>query len=225
MERSDGENLRTVRTLESFKDIHKGETIWVLGSGGSLDFLDPSFFDDKICVGVNFVGKVFGLANYFTFSHYHSDSLEMADSSRFVFTPKKEHGNRAEWSGHLPANIVLFDSNAGAPGDSFDPFGKDNPTTGLMIGNSSIHGSLHLAAYLGAKHIVLVGADCGKLNNVDRFTGYVIGDNPWSEYNTKLVMMKRWILENFGAKVYSLNPFVNFNLEGVPFDGVAKINL
>jgi hypothetical protein len=225
MEQSNGENLHTIRTLESFKDIHKGETIWVLGSGGSLDFLDPSFFDDKICVGVNFVGKTFGLTNYFTFSHYHLDSLEMAESSRFVFAPKKEHGARQEWSGPIPANVILFETTTGEPGYSFDPFGKDNPTVGLMIGNSSIHGSIHLAAYLGAKHIVLVGADCGKLNGVDRFNNYVPGDNPWSEYNTKLIEVKRWILENFGAKVYSLNPFVNFNLEGVSFDGEVKINL
>jgi hypothetical protein len=37
-------------------------------------------------------------------------------------------------------------------------------------------------------------------------------------------MMKQWILENFGAKVYSLNPFVNFNLEGVSFIGDVVIN-
>jgi hypothetical protein len=213
-----------MRALESFRNIHPGETVWVLGSGGSLDFLDPSFFNDKICIGVNFVGKVFGISNYFTFSHYHSDSLEMSESSRFVFTPKKEHGSREEWSGTLPANVVLFDTVAGEPGDSFDPFGKDNPTDGLMIGNSSIHGAIHLAAYIGAKHIVLVGADCGQLNGVDRFNGYVKGDTPWSEYNNKLIMMKRWIFENFGANVYSLNPFVNFNLEGVSFVGDVTIN-
>lgn len=213
-----------MRTLESFRDAYKGQTIWVLGSGGSIDFLDPSFFDDKVCVGVNFVGKSFGLANYFTFSHYHLDSLEMAESSRFVFTPKKQHGDKEEWSGELPANMVLFNTNSGSPGHSFDPFGKDNPTDGLMIGNSSIHGAIHLAAYMGAKHIVLVGADCGRLDGVDRFSGYVPGDNPWSEYNKKLIVMKRWIFENFGATVYSLNPFVNFNLEGHKFEGDVKIN-
>lgn len=213
-----------MRTLESFKDCHKGETLWVLGSGGSLDHLSPSFFDDKICVGVNFVGKAFGLANYFTFSHYHSDSLEMAESSRFVFTPKKQHGDKEEWSGELPANVVLFNTNSGSPGHSFNPFGKDNPKDGLMIGNSSIHGAIHLAAYMGAKHIVLVGADCGKIDGADRFSGYVVGDNPWSEYNKKLIEMKRWILEKFGATIYSLNPFVNFNLEGHSFEGDVKIN-
>lgn len=214
-----------MRTLESFKDIHKGETVWVLGSGGSLDFLDPSFFDDKLCIGVNFVGKVFKLQNYFTFSHYHGDSKEMAESSRFVFTPRKQHGNAEEWTGEVPPNVVLFETHTGQPGASFDPFGKDNPIHGLIIGSTSIHGAMHLAAHIGAKHIVLVGADCGKLNGVDRFNGYVPGDTPWNLYNMQLGNMKRWLKENYGCTVYSLNPFVNFNLEGISYDGEVKINL
>lgn len=211
-------------TLESFKDLYKGETIWVLGSGGSLDFLTPSFFDDKVCVGVNFVGKTFNLLNYYTFSHYHADSLEMSECSNYVFTPRKQHGNAEEWVGDVPDNIVLFETHAGQPGESFDPFGKDNPIHGLMIGASSIHGSMHLAAYMGAKHIVLVGADCGKLNGRDRFGAYVAGDTPWELYNKQLIMMKRWLAEKYGCTVYSLNPFVNFNLEGVPFSGSVQIN-
>jgi hypothetical protein len=210
--------------LETFKDLYKGETIWVLGSGGSLDFLTPSFFDDKVCIGVNFVGKTFNLLNYYTFSHYHGDSLEMSECSNYVFTPRKQHGNAEEWVGDVPDNIVLFETHTGQPGASFDPYGKDAPVHGLMIGASSIHGAMHLAAYMGAKHIVLVGADCGKLNGRDRFGAYVPGDNPWELYNTQLIMLKRWLAEKFGCTVYSLNPFVNFNLEGVSFSGHVHIN-
>lgn len=213
-----------MRTLESFKDIYKGQTIWVLGSGGSIDYLDPSFFDDKLCIGVNYVGKAFNLQNYYTFSHYHEDSQEMAESSRFVFTPRKQHGNAEEWVGEVPANVVLFETHAGQPGESFDPFGKDNPIHGLIIGSTSIHGAMHLAAYMGAKHIVLVGADCGELNGKHRFTGYVQGDTPWELYNTQLSTMKQWLIEKYGCTVYSLNPFVNFNLEGVSFSGSVQIN-
>ena len=213
-----------MRTLESFKDKYKEETIWVLGSGGSLDYLDPSFFNDKICIGVNFVGKVFDLLNYYTFSHYHEDSQQMASSSSFVFTPRKQHGNAEEWVGEVPDNVVLFDTHAGQPGASFDPFGKDNPIHGLIIGASGIHGAMHLAAYMGAKHIVLVGADCGVLNGKHRFTGYVQGDNPWELYNVQLGTMKRWLKKTYGCDVYSLNPFVNFNLEGVSFSGSVQIN-
>ena len=211
-------------TLESFKDLYKGETIWVIGSGGSLDFLDPSFFDDKTCVAVNFVGKSFELLNYYTFSHYHVDSLEMTECSNYVFTPRNEHGNGKEWVGEVPSNLILFNSDTGNPGASFDPFGKDKPTNGLVVGSSGIHGAMHLAAHMGAKHIVLVGADCGKLNGADRFSGYVPGDTPWELYNEQLIMMKRWLLTNYGCTTYSINPFVNFNLEGVPFSGSVQIN-
>jgi hypothetical protein len=213
-----------MRDLASFKDIHKGEVIWVVGSGGTLDFIDPSFFDDQICIAANFVGKIFGLANYFTFSHYHTDSLEMADSSRFVFTPRREHGNRDEWSGFLPNNVVLFDTNAGEPGTRFDPYGRDNPGENLVVGSSSIHGAMHLAAHMGAKAIVLVGVDCGRLNDMDRFSNYPAGDTPWDIYNDHLVMMKRWIGSNYDCQVYSLNPFVNLNLEGNKFRGKSEIN-
>lgn len=213
-----------MRDLASFKDIHKGEVIWVVGSGGTLDFIDPSFFDDQICIAANFVGKIFGLANYFTFSHYHTDSLEMADSSRFVFTPRREHGNRDEWSGFLPNNIVLFDTNAGEPGTRFDPYGRDNPGENLVIGSSSIHGAMHLAAHIGAKAIVLVGVDCGTLNDKDRMDGYVTGDTPWDIYNDHLILMKRWLVSNYGCQIYSLNPFVNLSLEGNKFRGKSEIN-
>jgi hypothetical protein len=213
-----------MRDLASFKDIHAGETIWVIGSGGTLEFIDPSFFDDKICISANFVGKVFGLANYFTFSHYHADSLEMADSSRFVFTPRREHGGRDEWSGALPSNIVLFDTSSGEPGTKFDPYIRDNPGENIVIGSSSIHGAMHLAAYMGAKAIVLVGVDCGRLNDTDRISDYPAGDTPWNIYNDHLVMMKRWIKSNYGCQVYSLNPFVNLSLEGNKFRGKVEIN-
>lgn len=213
-----------MRDLASFKDIHKGEIVWVIGSGGTLDFIEPSFFDDQICIAANFVGKVFGLANYFTFSHYHTDSLEMSDSSRFVFTPRKEHGNRDEWSGFLPNNVVLFDTNSGEPGTRFDPFGRDNPGENLVIGSSSIHGAMHLAAHIGAKAIVLVGVDCGTINDKDRMDGYVTGDTPWDIYNDHLILMKRWLMINYGCQVYSLNPFVNLSLEGNKFRGKSEIN-
>ena len=213
-----------MRDLSSFKDIHKGEIIWVVGSGGTLDFIDSSFFDDQICIAANFVGKVFGLANYFTFSHYHADSLEMSDSSRFVFTPRREHGGRDEWSGALPNNIVLFDAESGEPGASFDPFTRDNPMESLVIGSSSIHGAMHLAAYMGARAIVLVGVDCGTINDKDRMNGYVAGDIPWNIYNDHLILMKRWLMSNYDCQVYSLNPFVNLNLEGNKFRGKVEIN-
>ena len=213
--------------LEDFKDVHCCKTVYVFGSGATLNYLAPSFFDDKICVATNFCGSVFGLRRYYVFSHYHADAVAEAalPQTVAVFTPHREHGTDAEFLGFMP-KIVTFPTTTGRPGTSFNPSGKDWPTldNSLVIGSSSIHGSMHLAAYMGAKFIVLVGADCGELGGVDRVEGYVPGDSHWALYEQHLRDMKQRLFEMYGCQVYSLNPFVNYSLEGTQYRGAASIN-
>ena len=213
--------------LEDFRGVHDGETIYVFGSGATLNYLAPSFFDDKICVVTNFCGSVFGLSRYYVFSHYHADSISEAQHNEtvVVFTPLREHGTDAEFLGFMP-KIVTFPTTTGRPGASFDPSGKDWPTldNSLVIGSSGIHGAMHLAAYMGAKFIVLVGADCGELAGSERIDGYVKGDVPWVLYEFHLRVMKQRLFEMYGCQVYSLNPFINYSLEGTQYRGAASIN-
>ena len=213
--------------LIDHQGVHEGETIFVFGSGATLNYLAPSFFDDKICVATNFCGSVFGLRRYYVFSHYHADSVSEAqlDETIAVFTPLREHGTDAEFLGFMP-KIITFPTTTGRPGTSFNPSGKDWPTldNSLVIGSSGIHGAMHLAAYLGAKFIVLVGADCGTLGGAERVNGYVPGDTPWALYEQHLRDMKQRLWDVYGCHVYSLNPFASLNLEGVQFRGIATIN-
>jgi len=48
-----------VRFIEDLRDIHTGEDIWVLGAGPSMDEYPTDFFEDKICIGVNWVFSAF----------------------------------------------------------------------------------------------------------------------------------------------------------------------
>jgi hypothetical protein len=161
------------------------------------------------------------------FSHYHADSISEAqlDESIAVFTPQREHGTDADFLGFMP-KIVTFPTTTGRPGTSFNPSGKDWPTldNSLVIGSSGIHGAMHLAAYLGAKFIVLVGADCGTLGGAERVEGYVKGDIPWALYEQHLRDMKQRLCDMYGCQVYSLNPFINYSLEGTAYRGAASIN-
>jgi hypothetical protein len=213
--------------LTEYKNIHHRETIYVLGSGATLDYLTPSFFDDKITIAVNYTGSVFGLRNYYCFSHYHIDATEEAkrNETLFAFTPLRQHGTDNEFYGAEP-KVITFDTHTGRPGDTFNPFGKDKPRKPdqLIIGSSGIHGAMHLAAYMGAKFIVLVGADCGQLNGKDRVEGYVTGETPWELYEKHLRLMKQWVHDMYGTQTYSLNPFINYSLEGVQYRGTASIN-
>lgn len=213
--------------MDDYENLHKGETIYVIGSGATLDYLTPEFFDDKITIAVNYVGSVFGLKNYYCFSHYHEDSIKEAaqEDCIEVFTPEREHGTDGYFQGFMP-KITTFGTRTGRPGTSFDPHGKDWPSLSgqLVIGSSSIHGAMHLAAHMGAKFIVLVGADCGSLAGKDRTDGYPAGDTPWGLYEMHLRAMKQRLWDVYSCQVYSLNPFVNYSLEGVQYRGVASIN-
>ena len=219
--------LREYDPMDDYENLHEGETIYVLGSGATLDYLSPDFFDDKITIAVNFVGSVFGLKGYYCFSHYHEDAQHEARREDCIgaFTPEREHGTDGMFAG-CAGNLTTFGTRTGRPGTSFDPHGKDWPCLSgqLIIGSSSIHGAMHLAAYMGAKFIVLVGADCGQLNGKDRVDGYVAGDSPWALYEQHLRAMKQRLWDVYSCHVYSLNPFASLNLEGMQFRGVASIN-
>ena len=221
-----------MRTLDEFENVHEGETIWVFGSGSSLEFLDPAFFDGKVCISTNLVDEHFPLAEFYLFSHYHpavkrqlhNPRLTMAfthDLCSTRWSSSYDYGE-GEWCfGNPPPDKVVVNTLSWREpvGSSFDP-NRHAKTGELVFGSSSIHGSIHLAAHMGAKNIVLVAADCGTIDGMNRVEGYPAGHAPWMLYNNHLMAMKKWVAETYGANVYSLNPFVNFNLEGHTFQGV-----
>lgn len=218
--------------LSQLADIHQGETIWVFGSGATVQFLDPAFFDDKVCVTTNLITEHFPIKRFYQFTHYHPAVKRVLGDPGLVAAVTHDLCS-TRWSGQLhygegewcfgnppPENVVINTLTQTEPlGSSWDP-ARHNRKDELAFGSSSIHGSIHLAAHMGAKHIVLVGADCGTIDHMHRVEGYPAGHTPWQLYNNHLVAMKRWIGDTYGATVYSLNPFVNFNLEGHTFQGV-----
>ena len=216
--------------LDTLKDKHPGSTIWVFGSGASVGYLSPRFFDDKICIATNLIADYFDLRAYYLFTHYHYNVLENLEKPGMLAAvthnvcSSRWHPNRA----NLPPEgcvkddaQVIFNylSDRVAKGGQFDPY-KHAKTTEIVFGSSSIHGSMHLAAWMGAKNIVLVGADCGSIDGEHRIDKYPTGHAPWDIYNQHLMRMKAWLKDTYSVEVYSLNPFVNFNLEGHTFRGV-----
>ncbi|CAB5217050.1 hypothetical protein UFOVP199_37 [uncultured Caudovirales phage] len=204
-----------------FKDSRKGETIWVLGSGASLNHISRDFFFDKTCVCVNNVGITLNLPEFYTVTHYHRDAIRVATQRPDlpVIAPVADLGaggpeesDREPWQ----RNVYRFATNP----QMFGAFDAQThwPTDpdALVAGPTSLHMTMHFAAYLGAAHIVLVGADCGLLGDESNFAGYTPGDNPMEVWQRTLPGVANKI-RAAGVSVHSLNPFVNFALEGVPF--------
>jgi hypothetical protein len=213
--------------LSDLKGVRDGETAWVFGSGATLNYLVPEFFSDKLVVSTNLGPVRFGVRPDFVFTHYHGHCAEALALGVPVVTLACDTQTQQPWQGEKPDNLVLIpqESYVG-PSDNWDVFGRHKPRPdSLAYGSSSLHGTMHLAAWIGAKHIVMVGADCGLLDGQSNLDGYpALGgpgdtDRILSLYNRDHRRMKEWLVANYGVTVYSLNPFINLNLEGHTFTG------
>lgn len=209
--------------LEELHNRHEGDTIWVLGSGPSLNFLKPEFFHDKVTISTNFSARMLGHDPDYSFSHYHKNAINLLSDSGIVVTIEKDTVSGEGWQGKKPAHLVLAPTQYNhPPGSAWNPMDSHRPFAGtIAYGSSSLHGSMHLAAIMGARFIMLVGADCGQLDGEDRVEGYPDGDKLWNLYNQHHQAMKNYLHHDYGVEVYSLNPFINLNLEGHKFEGVG----
>jgi hypothetical protein len=216
--------------LTDYRGIHAGETAWVIGSGSSLNHIDASFFDDKLCVCVNFSGVSKGLQRFYSVSHHHNDADQIAQMrpDLTVFTTEVEQLPSEDRSAH-PArepNVIkcpTIDQRYAA----FNPFDHwpEDPDT-LIVGPSSVHMTMHLAAYMGAAHIVMVGADCGEFDGASRVTDYEHPDGllHFDVWRNALESMAGK-LRSLGVSVHSINPWVTPTLEGHKYrSGSLHIN-
>ena len=206
--------------LEDLRGKHEGETVWVIGSGPSLSFTDPEFFSDKITISINYSAKLHGFVPTYLFSHYHRVVSEALHPDSVGVTLERDTVTHQPFRDR-PDNVCVYPhAYDSALGTTWDPF-KHQPMPGsLVYGSSSLHGGMNLGAFLGAKFLMLVGADCGTIDGNHRIANYPDGDKPWAIYELHNRKMKQWVKENYGCDVYSLNPFLNFNLEGHRFEGV-----
>ena len=117
----------------------------------------------------------------------------------------------------------------------------------LVVSSSTITSAIHLAAHMGAAFVVLVGHDCGLLDGQVNYRGYhdasslaivwglnrsvyrggIRGYERWVtgrlgngiDIEADTLALKRLLRSTYGTRVHSLNPFVNWNLEGHVFAG------
>ena len=216
--------------LEDYAGFHSGQDIYVLGSGSTLAHVDRGFFANKVTIGCNLVWKHYVPTTY-TVTKYHEKAAEgvRAADAGTVFVSRKQHGRdaNAAWRGD---GAVVF-NHLGNKGWDFDAE-KDWPENGLVVSKSTITSAMHLAAYMGAATILMVGADCGFLDGDFRRNGYPDGKEPdkpsdwFDHWDLQNRAVKAQLVARYGVRVYSLNPFINYNLEGHRFrSGYASINL
>ena len=225
-----------VRCLEEFKNKHQGEDIYVIASGKSCDFISPDFFSNKITIGLNQVYKKFN-TTYLVRKEYKLIDEIISKNPQIIHfisystsgnhsIDKRKHKNKnyIEEKYSDNNNIVLFDHNDNKHKVEHLP----NNENRLLVSYSTITTAMHLGAYMGAKNIILVGHDCGLINGKSNFANYhsdetikISWDNKkqydhWISNNIEKgsIRTKKLLKEKYGCNIYSLNPFINFGLEG-----------
>jgi hypothetical protein len=208
-----------MKSITELKDIHKGEDIYIIASGKSFDFISGDFFGGKITIGVNQVYK-----------RITCDYL-VRKETKFL-EPSLETGSKVIVSKHNCGNLGSNLNNSESDNDNLyyfnhlhnqeniintSVFGTDN----IVVSYSTITSAIHMAAYMGAKNIILVGHDCGAINGEFTFNGYYdsIQDTPWSNWEqyknwlkvieSQTIVVKNEIKKIYDANVLSINPFVS----------------
>lgn len=216
--------------IEKFFNIHKGEDIYVLGSGKSLDFINCDFFKNKISIAVNRIGiKI--KTNYIVTKDKKSldDIIEKAKNDQIIFISRGNFGENNDinkdyiLNKYNKKNLIIFNHKKNEHRIFSIPDSEDQ----LVVSHSTITSAIHLAAIMGANNIILVGHDCGYLNNEICCSGYYEEKEKrqicWKNFDNyanwlslienDTINLKKILISKYNCSVYSLNPFINFGLE------------
>jgi hypothetical protein len=213
--------------MEKFKNIHNGEDIYVIAAGKSVDFIDKSFFDNKILIGVNLTYK-YVMPKYLVRKEHLNIDYAINNTTQDVihFISKGNCGGLVKFIEDKYKNrdnIIIYNHDR-----NIHDLIKLPEDDKLVVSFSTITTAIHLAAYMGAKNIILVGHDCGTINGESNFKTYY--DNvpkPSAEFNynewlkqisSQTESLKKLLKDKYNCNVLSLNPFVNFRMEGNIFN-------
>ena len=94
----------------------------------------------------------------------------------------------------------------------------------IISSKSTVTSMMHIAAYMGAKNVILCGHDCGRLNGNLYYEGYMEKDwqssenwtgisNRMNEIEVETLKVRNYLMEKYKCSIHSLNPFLNFGLE------------
>ena len=208
----------------------------MLGSGATLNFIDPKFFHKKITVSVNDVGVTYLPTTKYVVTKYHPEAIGYAQQLPDTNVVVSRGSLGGPHYGALPVlkNLYTFDHNINR--DASTSVVTDWPLEdgSLYVSWSSITSAMHLSAYLGAKNIIMVAHDCGELDDKGWVSGYPV--ETWDgrkvdeakqrnkQFEMQSIAVKKKLIQLYGCNIYSLNPFINYNLEGVKYRSHNEIN-
>ncbi len=158
------------RSIQDLYRRHAGEDIYIFGAGPSLLDVDPAPFKDKICFGVNFSFEVMPYMDYI-FVHVievYEAIKDVVDNQKLVLPETLvRQWRRDRTKVKSPSRVMVDHPDAYVypiqdPGERRDFSRKElglEPDSRIFTWSTTTHSAIHLAAYMGAKNIYLIGVD------------------------------------------------------------------
>jgi len=204
-----------VQNISSLENVHKDEDIYIIASGKSCDYIDPLFFKDRIAIGVNAVFRRFKHLNYIVYK----DGTPPTDRPDIpLIMSQYSHGMLAY--DKTECDYYFEHNNNGCSDIDFNglhPHGDK-----LVVSFSTITSAIHLAAFMGARTIFLIGHDCASLDDQFNLGGYTArgedtkawyGD--WlSRISTQTALLREYLRIEYGMPLVSISPFIGLKHEG-----------
>lgn len=211
--------------MPTLRDMYLSEpdsTIYIVGSGKTMDYIRPDFFWDKVIIGVNYSAVNLPCEFAYHVSNHHDDANNIAtmQPGHAVITSEVEQVPPTDTTNvTVTAPNVIKVPTTDQRYAAFDPE-TDWADDRLMLGPSSATLAMSLAYWLGAQSIVLCGVDCGAIDGAGRFEGYQVPDGQlvYGAWQKALDDMANAIRAR-GVGVYSMNPWTTLALEGHRFNG------
>lgn len=211
-------------SIKTLKNKHAGQDAWVIAAGPSAGFIDPDFFREKLTIGINFTWRNFP-ADYVVIKEQYAIQ-EALDAGKTVVASRYNLGNPDYTENQGEGDFLIFEhKNNNILSLDLSVMGSDDH---LVVSYSTITSGIHLAAFLGAENIILVGHDCGTIDGETKMPGYYKSEyqqtNPGfyrrfiGQIEPQTLAVKQKIREVYGARIYSLNPWVNLGLEGHKYE-------
>ena len=207
------------RSIQEQAGMYDGYDIYVVASGPSAGFIEPEFFDNKVAIGVNEAWLRFPNLDYLVRKEAERSQAAYMSGIPLVIS-RHNCGVLAYALNRLdgPSDYYVFEhADNQLSNVDLSVIGTDK----LIVSWSTITSAMHLAAYMGAANIILVGHDCGLIDGQHNMQGYptaLNGEKFYLDWLTKIepqsILVRAALQEHYGCRIYSLNPFLNLGMEG-----------
>jgi len=209
-----------MKPISDLRYHYDGQDVYVVGGGPSLSYIPAEFFMNKPIVSVNSVCRLRPVDWIVCKDQWLIKEL-VAEGHENIIVSEYNFGNHAQpkltGGDYVFKHPDLYPIEYSLTINDLRQVDIDNDE--IAVGPCNLNSAMHIAAYMGAANIILIGVDGGTIDGQFYADGYPVHNDQASRdkaqvWRSATDIFRDWLVETYDIGVYSLNPWLNFALEG-----------